>query len=204
VSRIEPPRGPLGRLRRQIKKLFTGGPGRERRQGPDRVVAALALEPGQRVADIGAGAGFFAFRLARAVSPGGRVYAIDTDLDVLSFVQEEADESGMEVVPLLAGEAEPGLPEPVDLHFLSASYHHLPDVSSYMAEARRHLRPGGRVAVIEDRHDTLMSRLFGHASDPAVVKREMAQAGYHLLAEHDFIRGQLFLVFGLPEERDRA
>jgi arsenite methyltransferase len=193
--RIEPARGPIAALRRRLKRFFIAGPGRDRRDQPERIVASLGLEPGQVVADIGSGSGYFSFRLAQAVSPTGRVYAVDTDPDMLWFVQERGDGSELKVVPVLAQDEDPSLPEPVDLLFLSHSYHHLPAVERYMARARAHLRAGGRAAVLEDRPDTLLGRLFGHATDPSVLRTDMSGAGYRLLAEHDFPAGQSFMIF---------
>jgi ubiquinone/menaquinone biosynthesis C-methylase UbiE len=185
----------------RLKALFTAGPRRDRRQQPERVVAALGLQPGQLVADIGAGSGYFAVRLARAVAPDGRVYAVDTDRDILWLAQQSAEADELALAPVVAGAHDPALPEPVDMLFFSHSYHHLPHRPQYMAEARRHLRSGGRVAILEYRRDTLSGRIFGHSTHPDRLRTDMAQAGYELLAEHDFPAGQLFMIFGVAEER---
>ncbi len=88
------------------------------------------------------------------------------------------------------------IPEPVDLLFVSATYHHLPDPQKYFTEARAHLRPGARVAILESRREGLLAPWSGrHASSPRRVQRDMAEAGYRLMATHDIVRGYWFGLF---------
>ena len=88
------------------------------------------------------------------------------------------------------------IPEPVDLLFVSATYHHLPDQSAYFADARAHLRPGAIVAILESRREGLLARIVAaHASSPSRVVREMTDAGYRLIATHDVVRGYWFGFF---------
>jgi predicted methyltransferase len=68
----------LRRARIALKRFGYVGFGRDRWQQPDRVMAELGLQPGNQVADLGAGGGYFTVRLARAVAPSGVVYAVDT------------------------------------------------------------------------------------------------------------------------------
>jgi len=89
---------------------------------------------------------------------------------------------------------EAGLPEPVDLVFLSHVYHHLPDRIGYFGRLARSLRPGGRVAIVEGRRQG-MARIFGHATEPEVVRREMESAGYRLAASHSIVPNESFQVF---------
>ena len=170
--------------------------GRDRWQQPERIIEALELRAGSRVADIGSGGGYFTFRLADAVGPEGTIYAVDTDDGLLDQLARDAAKRGL--VNLVTVRAEPGLPrlpEPVDLAFCSNSYHHLPDHERYFAALAAFLRSGGRVAIVESRGEGFVARIFGHATRPAVIRREMAAAGYRLLAEHDFLRRQGFLIF---------
>jgi hypothetical protein len=88
------------------------------------------------------------------------------------------------------------LPEPVDIIFLSHSFHHLPGTGAYLGAARDQLAPRGRIAIVEGRPKGLFHRLFGHATDPAEVRSQMTAAGYHLLAAYDFLRNDSFQVFG--------
>jgi SAM-dependent methyltransferase len=90
----------------------------------------------------------------------------------------------------------------VDLLFVSATYHHLPEPPKYFAEARTHLRPGARVAILESRREGLLARWRGrHASSPRRVLREMAEAGYRLSATYDVVRGYWFGLFEVANDR---
>ena len=88
------------------------------------------------------------------------------------------------------------IPEPVDLLFVSATYHHLPEPARYFADARRHLRPGARLVILESRHSGILAGLLGrHGSPPHRLRRELADAGYRLVATHDLVVGHLFAEF---------
>jgi predicted RNA methylase len=93
-----------------------------------RVVEALGLRSGMRVADLGAGTGVFAVPIAKAVGDDGKVYAIDVDSGLLAIVDAKAKEEGFaNVETVVAGATDPRLPEPVDLIFLCDTLHHLPN-----------------------------------------------------------------------------
>jgi arsenite methyltransferase len=169
------------------------------RDGSDAVIAALGLRPGDRVADLGSGGGYYTYRLADAVGLSGLVYAVDVDRGLLRVLEREARRRGYgQVVAVEAGPTDPALPEPVDLVFASASYHHLPDPSPYFAALARYLRPAGRVAVLESRPEGLR-RLLGHATHPDVVRAELAAAGYRLVATPDAPRGASLQLFAVRE-----
>lgn len=181
------------------RKAYEGFWGRDGWQQPTRVVEALDLSPGQRVADLGAGGGYFTFRLADVVGPEGRVYAVDVDSGMLSYLDARIERGRVENVETVLGDFDdPKIPEEgVDLIFTSNTYHHLEHRSAYFARARRYLRAGGRIAIIEYRKQNgVLSWLIGaHFTYPALIDREMAAAGYDLVASHDFLERQSFRVF---------
>lgn len=168
---------------------------RDEWQQPDRVVASLGLAPGARVGDLGAGGGYFTFRIAEAVGPEGRVYAIDVDDGMLDYIREKAAKDGHGNVETVRAEPDdPKLPEPVDLLFTCNTFHHIEDRSAYFEGARRYLRPGGRVAIIDySGEGGFFERR--HATPPGVVQREMEQAGYALEKDAGFLERQSFLIF---------
>lgn len=175
-----------------LKRLAYEGFGRDDWQQPDRVVADLALPTGARVADLGSGGGYFTFRLAEAVGPSGRVYAVDVDEGMNDYVTQEATERGLtNVVAVLAGADDARLPEPVDLVFTSNVYHHLTERVAYFRRLReRHLAPDGRLAIVEFRPEA-----FSHATARDTIESELAAAGYRLVAAHDYLERQHFLIF---------
>jgi arsenite methyltransferase len=186
----------LGERLARLRGWAYSGFGRDRWQQPDRIMDALRIAPGAAVADIGSGGGYFTFRLAEAVGPTGRVFAVDVDHSLLADVASAAGARGLDQVRPV--EAEPGLPhlpEPIDMAFVSNAYHHIPDQPRYFAALAAFLRPGGRVAIIESRGEGLLRRFFGHATAPERIEREMRQAGYTVEATHDIVGRQSFQVF---------
>jgi arsenite methyltransferase len=181
------------RLRRQLKAAVLSGPRRDRWQQPQRVIDALGIKRGMRVADIGSGGGYFTMRLSRAVGPEGCVYAVDTDADLRSLVADRAAAGEfINVTTIAPPRQEPGLPEPVDLAIIVDALHHLPDPPAYLrALVEQYLAPNARVAVIE-----AVPRwwLFGHATEPAVIRAALEGAGLTIEAEHHFLGRQSFLV----------
>ena len=188
----------LDRLPGPIRRwLYAGGSRRDRLRDPDAVVAVLPLRPSMIVGDLGPGVGHFTLRMARAVEPDGVVYALDASRSTLDDLVRAADERGITTlrpVPVARDRLE--IPEPADLLFVSATYHHLPDPGTYFAEARRYLRPGARVAILESRREGLLARWHGpHATSPRQVQRDMTDAGYRLAETHDVVRGYWFGLF---------
>lgn len=179
------------------RRLYAGGTRQDRLRDPDAVIAVLDLRPGTVVADLGPGAGHFTLRLARAVEPNGVVYALDASQSTLDDLRRAAADRGimtLRAVTMRRDRLE--IPKPVDLLFVSAVYHHLPEPARYFAAARTHLRPGARVAILESRREGLLARWRGrHASPPRRVKREMADAGYRLIGVQDIVRGYWFGLF---------
>jgi predicted methyltransferase len=179
-----------------FKRFLYQGIGRDRWQQPEQVVRALAIAPGQHVADLGSGGGYFTFRLADATGPQGRVYAVDVDPGLNTYVERQARKQGYEQVRVvLAEHDDASIPAGgVDLIFTCNTYHHIEDRVAYFARARSYLRPGGRIAVIDFREP---GWLFRRHSVPAdVIRSELEAAGYRLEREHDFLPRQSFLVFG--------
>jgi SAM-dependent methyltransferase len=179
------------------KRFAYEGLWRDRWQEPDRVVTALALPPGAHVADIGAGGGYFTFRLAQAVGPEGNVYAVDVDPDMTEYLTRRAaaEEVGnLDVV--LAQPDDPGLAAAsVDMLFTCNTYHHLDDPAAYFERARASLRPGGRVAIIDFNGEGWFSWFFAHATPAEQIRVDMERAGYELDTAPDFLGQQNFLIF---------
>jgi ubiquinone/menaquinone biosynthesis C-methylase UbiE len=153
------------------------------------------------VGDLGPGAGHFTLRFARAVEPDGVVYAIDASQGTLEDLVRAADERALTTLrPVQVPRDRLEVPEPVDLLFVSATYHHLPNPSVYFADARGHLRPGARIAILESRREGLLARWQAfHASSPRQVQREMREAGYRLTETHDVVYGYWYGIFEVAD-----
>ncbi len=183
--------------------LYAGGTRQDRLRDPDAVIAVLDLRPGMVVGDLGPGYGHFTVRLARAVEPDGVVYALDASQSTLDDLRRAADDRGITTLrTVLVRRDRLEIPEPVDLLFVSATYHHLPEPTKYFADARAFLRPGARVAILESRREGLLARWRGrHATSSRRVRREMAEAGYRLTSTHDVVRGYWFGLFEVATDR---
>ncbi len=171
-------------------------------QQPEKVVAALALREGDHVADLGSGSGYFAFRLAKAVGPTGKVYAVDIDPEMNDLVAQRVMAEAMKNLEvILAKDDDPLLPASgVDLIFTANTYHHIGNRVNYFAKLRRYLRPGGRVAVLDFDRRSWLALLGRHYTPAEFIKREMEQAGFALEREFDFLDRQSFLLFA-PRKR---
>lgn len=170
-------------------------PARDVWQKPHEVIQALALKPDAVIADIGAGTGYFAVRFARMV-PGGRVHAVDTEIDMVRFLERRARREGLKnLVAILGAADDPRLTEKADLIVFVDVYHHIENREQYLRRLRGSLRPGGRLAVIDFRMDAPQGPPKSARIAPDVVKAEMARAGYTVAQEHGFLPNQYFLVF---------
>lgn len=181
----------------RLKQWAYEGVGRDQWQQPEKVVAALHIKPGQIIADLGAGSGYFTFRLAKATGPAGKVYAVDIDPDMTALVAKRSkEEAATNVETILAKPDDPMLPKDgVDLIFTSNTYHHIDNRIAYFANLRKYLRPKGRVAIIDFDRRAWIEGLLRHYTPSEFIKREMEQAGYTLQDEPGFLDRQSFLIF---------
>ena len=169
-------------------------PARDQWQMPARVLEALALAPGMKVSDIGAGTGYFSMRLAKV--PGVSVFAVDVEPAMIDHLTKRAaNEKLSNVTPVLAAANTPNLPEPVDVVLIVDTYHHLPNLVAYFRDLRKSLKPGGRVAIVDFRKDAPEGPPVDFRFTPQQIQDEMTQAGYQLVTTHDFLPRQHFLIF---------
>lgn len=173
-------------------------PKRDVWQRPDQVLQALTLPPDAVVADLGAGTGYFAVRLAKLL-PSGRVYAVDIEPDMVRYLAERAKRDNLaNLVAVQGTPGDPGLPGKVDLVLLVDVYHHVDERERYFRRLGDHLRPGGRIAVIDFRPDSPVGPPRSARIAAERVKDELKRAGYAFVQAHDFLPNQYFLVFEQP------
>jgi ubiquinone/menaquinone biosynthesis C-methylase UbiE len=183
----------------QVEKYieFLERPDRALWQKPDEVVAALALEGDETVADLGAGSGYFTFRFAQAL-PRGRVVAIDVEPEMLRHVHHKAMQQGIKNVEIRAARAEdPGVPEKVDLVFVCDVLHHVPNREAWVVKLASQTASGTRLVVLEFKEGELPE------GPPAAMKLSrkaivglLTGAGFELVAEKpDLLPYQSFLEF---------
>ncbi len=170
-------------------------PERDAWQKPEEVVDALHLDRASRVADIGAGTGYFAARIAKRI-PEGKVLAADVEPDMVRWLGERAGREHLaNLVPVQAGADAANLPEPVDLILIVDTYHHIGNRVPYFSKLKSSLRPGGRLAIIDFKADSPIGPPVEHRVSPEKVTEELAAAGYTRVESHDLLPRQYFLIF---------
>jgi len=152
-------------------------PAREREEQPGRLLKALGLRPGDVVADIGAGSGYFTFRIAQEVGPKGRVYAVDIQKEMLDLIRQRMRAGKRtNIEPVLGKLTDPRLPPAsVDLILMVDVYHefsHPFEMTEAMVKA---LKPGGRLVFVEYRlEDPTVPIKTVHKMSEKQVLKEMA------------------------------
>ncbi len=149
-------------------------PEREDEEQPQRVIDALEIRKGQTVADLGAGSGYFSFRMASKVGSEGKILAVDIQEAMLNVVRQRAKREGLSnVVAVRSTESDSKLPAAsVDLLLMVDVYHELEYPYEVMQSVVKALKPGGRVALVEYRKE-----------DPRVMIKEV-----HKMAETQIIK----------------
>ena len=170
-------------------------PGRDQRLQVNRVMDILGITPGKTVADIGAGSGWFTVRAARRVGERGVVYAVDINSESIRYIDDRARKEKLHNVKTILGKADdPVLPAgTVDSALLLKTYHEVAEPVALLRNLRASLRPGAKVGII-DRNGNGED----HGVNRDVVLHEAAEAGYRLLEQYDFVKGDkmdYFLVF---------
>ena len=170
-------------------------PARDVWQMPGRVIEALGVQPGQTVADVGAGTGYFTVRLAQSTR-AKTVYAVDIEQSMVEYTRNRVEAAGLNnVVTVLAGSDRTNLPEPVDLVLIVDTYHHIPDRVAYFTRLREDLQPLGRLAIIDFTKDSPTGPPVEFRFTPEQITGELERAGFTLSVQHAFLPRQMFLVY---------
>jgi cyclopropane fatty-acyl-phospholipid synthase-like methyltransferase len=161
------------------------------------VIDALQLKPGQVVADIGAGTGYFSIPLAKSPARP-KVYAVDIEPSMVEHVKRRAAQAGLtNVVGVLAGADRTNLPEAVDVVLIVDTFHHIPNRVAYFTALKAQMKPGAKLAIIDFRKDAASGPPVEFRFTPEQISAELAQAGFTLQTRHDFLPQQIFLVYAV-------
>jgi precorrin-6B methylase 2 len=177
---------------------FFNRPQRDREERPEQLLGALHIRRGATVADVGAGTGYYTWRLAEHVGPQGKVYAVDVQqsmLDLAKTVVAEHKLTNVEYV--LATDSSPRLPErSVDIVFIAYAYHEFGDPEAMMMGIRRALKPGGRVVVLEYAKESNIAPASPlHKMSFEEIRREIEPMGFAVDQLLDFLPVQHGVVF---------
>ena len=169
----------LGRFEIESREVYSGR---------ERVLAACKIESAMRVADIGAGTGFYARMFSEAVGESGWVYAVDISPQFLKHINDKSHEEGIEnVTTVLCSDRSTRLPPgSIDVAFVCDTYHHFEYPASTLASIHKALKPGGTLVVIDFERIPGQSREFilGHVrAGKEVFQAEIVDAGFQLVEE---------------------
>ena len=179
VSRFPVPDRPVASI---ISPEYSNEKVRDGHGEAERVLNMLGITRGQRVADIGAGLGYYTVRVARRIGPGGTIYATDVSSEYLGRLRDRLAREQISGVELILGlPRDPRLPgDSVDVAILSHMYHEIENPYEFLYRLQPALRPGARVGVIDMDRPTQ-----NHGTPPALLRCELAAVGYRQL---DFVQ----------------
>ena len=181
------------------------GPDRDEWQQPDKVMDFLEIAEGARVADIGAGGGWFTIRLARRVGPNGVVYAEDIQKQMIDSIDRRVKREGLSNVRTILGTStDPNLPAGLDAVLMVDTYPQLADATALLKRIAWALGPNGKLGIVDFKPDgsggpgpPLEERV-----SPDVIKAHAAAAGLVLRSHEKFLRYQYLLVFGKSQKSE--
>jgi ubiquinone/menaquinone biosynthesis C-methylase UbiE/mono/diheme cytochrome c family protein len=205
---------------RTLKKMWALGPGRSDREiapttrnapffdrperdteeRPDVLLDALHIRSGAVVADIGAGTGYFTWRLAQRVGPGGRVYAVDVQQEMLDRTKEAVDGRKLSNVEyVLASDGSARLPAgSIDLAFVAYTFHEFAEPLETVESIKRALKPGGRLFVLEYAKESAIAPASPlHRMSFDEIRREIEPLGFAIEQLLDFLPMQHGVVFAI-------
>ncbi|MBA2270591.1 MAG: methyltransferase domain-containing protein [Chthoniobacterales bacterium] len=170
-------------------------PERDEKLQVERVMDLLDISSGSRVADIGAGSGWFTVRSARRVGAEGVVYAVEINRDYIRHIKRRAVKEKLPQIRTILGKpADPLLPKSgVDAVLLLKTYHEIAKPVPFLRRVRDAMRPNARLGVIDK--NGIGS---DHGVNADVVIKEAEEAGFELVEQHDFVKADevdYFLIF---------
>ena len=175
-------------------------PKRDAYQKPHEVIQALKLLPGETIADLGAGSGYFTFRLAQHVGAQGRVYAVDVSPEMIVHLNRRLRDLEIKnVTTVLSAPDDPLLPAgAIDRFFLCDTWHHIADHAQYLTLLKKMLKPDGLIVMIDFKKEPTP---VGPPQEMRISRdqlvHEMQQNGFRVSDEQKFLPYQYFLTFSV-------
>lgn len=182
------------------------GPDRDDWQQPDQIMDHLGISESSRVADIGAGGGWFTIRLARRAT-NGVVYAEDIQPQMIESIKRRVKREGLSNVRTILGTpADPHLPAGLHAVLMVDTYTQLSDSDSLLKRIAQALAPSGRLGIVDYRRDGAggPGPPIEERVSPETIKTQAAAAGLKLISEETFLRYQYMLIFGRASASQRA
>lgn len=165
---------------------------REKRERVADILIELGVRDGAHVADIGSGEGFYTFRIAKAVAPSGRAYAVDISEKALQQLRERATTDGVTNIEAILSEVDdPKLPDnTLDAVLIRNAYHEMTEHRTILKAVINSLRRGGQLVVVESIVEKTRSlprdgQVKEHEIAPEIVEVELRDAGFEIVKRDD-------------------
>jgi ubiquinone/menaquinone biosynthesis C-methylase UbiE len=181
-------------------------PEREKEEQPKKLLQMLDLKPGMVVADIGAGSGYYSFRLAEKVGTKGKVLAVDIQKEMLAIIRKRMKKNKVEnIEPILGTETDPKLPAGgVDLVLMVDVYHEFAFPYEMTEALIQALKPGGRLVFVEfRREDEKVPILLAHKMTEKQVRAEMAPHPLQHVKTIEALPWQHVIIFEKKDKQRR-
>ncbi|MFW6134174.1 MAG: class I SAM-dependent methyltransferase [Elusimicrobiota bacterium] len=166
---------------------------------PDEIIKVLNLKQNQKIADIGAGGGYFSIRFAKQIGPQGKVYAVDIEKQFLQQIKNLTEKSKIKNIETVLDNK---LYETIDQNsldwiFMRNVLHHINDRTDYLKNISKLLKPQGKIAAIDysDKKKGWFNKFFGHSLSPENFFEEAEKANLKLEKEYKFLSEQFFFIF---------
>ena len=178
-------------------------PNREDVQKSPQIMEALAFRAGERVADIGAGSGYFTIPVARAVGPTGVVWALDAAQEMLDYLDFRVRAQKIENIRLRKVMRDDAQLEPASLDtiLMIDTIHYVKDRVGYARKLRQGLAPGGRLVIIDYFPKPMSERPWGPVPEQQIPRQQMdadmAAAGFKVERAYDFLPEQYFVIYSV-------
>lgn len=173
------------------------------KKGSTKVLDALRIKAGDVIVDIGAGGGYYTFQFAKRVGGKGKVFAVDSNSDLLGYIDAKIKLSKIQnVVTVNCDEKGFSLPDTsCDLMFMRNVFHHISDAVSYFQNIKMNLSPQGRIAIIEWSPSTrgIYVSHAKHFTPEIEIYQRMKAAGFQHIETYSFLHKQSFNIFKAEE-----
>ena len=176
---------------------------REREERTSLVLSSLGVKPGMTICDMGCGNGYYSLKLAKMVGPEGRVLGVDIQREMLQFLQERIDESGVtNIQPIHGSLIDPHLPAgEVDMILCVDVYHEFSHPEYMLSAMRKALKPDGLLVLLEYRaEDPEVPIKPLHKMSKKQVNKELEANGFKLVKEFDGLPWQHMLFYSRDEQ----
>lgn len=182
----------FGNAEKWVKKF--NDPSRDKWQKPDEVIKELQIGAADKIADIGAGTGYFSLRIAERY-PAATVYAADLEPDMIAFLQKQSETKSLKNhLAILISDNKLKLPEKINLALIVDTYHHIDERVSYFRALKKQLLQNGKVAIIDFTAESPEGPPPQHRIAKEEVESEMGKAGY-VMERQLSLPYQYFLIF---------